>query len=110
MELKLSQHKNKLEMYVASRFAEVFPQARPTKASGAYGEIGDINQPYFVVECKQRNTKNVSILMKTWNKLINSIPACTLRRPLLILENQDKKRFVVMEISDWFEMFKRRIK
>lgn len=102
----MSQSKNKLEQYVASRFEEVYKYSRPTKASGAKGELGDINQPFFIIECKLRNTVNATINRKVWNKLIREVPIGSKRIPLLVLENKFGERFAVMSFDDLFNVFK----
>jgi hypothetical protein len=105
----MSQSKNKLEEYIASRFKELYKYARPTKGSGSGGEAGDINQPYFIIECKLRNTVNATINRNVWKKLIKEIPIGSKRLPLLILENKFEERFVVIDFEDFFNIFKENI-
>ena len=38
--------------YIAERLKEIDPNARSTKGSGNCGELGDVNNKYFVIECK----------------------------------------------------------
>lgn len=103
----MSQPKNKLELYVSSKFKEIYKHSRPTKASGAHGEAGDINQPYFVVECKLRNTISATINRKVWKKIENEVPVGSNRIPLLILANKFNEKFAVMNFEDLFKIFKK---
>ena len=99
-----------LELYIAELFKDIYPYARPTKASGAKGEHGDVQQPYFIIECKSRNTESISIKEKVWNKLCNEIPISSKRLPLYILRNKNKKQWAVLKLEDFIEIFKKSLK
>lgn len=94
----------KLQWYVARQLSELGIEARPTKASGASTELGDVLNKVFLVECKQRNTKNITINIKVWEKLQSELPINSCRKTMLALENKDKKRFIVMEADSFFNM------
>lgn len=101
----MSQKNNPLELYVANKFKEIgYSNARPSKNSGACGELGDIaGQDICIIECKQRSTKDITIRKDVWYKLlyenINSE-----RIKLYILENKDKDRFAVLDLDTFFEI------
>jgi len=92
----------KLEYVVAQILQEAFNDTtiRPSKASGASTELGDIRNSFLLVECKKRNTKSVTINNKVWNHLLSQLPINSKRVPLLVLENQDSKRWAVMDLDD----------
>ena len=98
----------KLEIYVADRLSEVLNDItiRPTKASGASTQLGDIMCKDFLIECKKRNTKNITINENVWNKLLSELPIDSLRIPLYILENKNKKRWAVLDLEDFFTLIK----
>ena len=98
----------KLQWYVARKLNELGIKARPTKASGASTELGDILNEIFLIECKQRSTKNVTINIKTWEKLISQLPINSSRIPILALENKNKKRFIVIEADEFFNILKQK--
>jgi len=100
----------KLEEYVAELFKDIYPYSRPTIASGAKGEHGDIQQPYFIIECKSRSTESISIKEKTWNKLCNEIPISSKRLPLYILRNKNNKQWAVLQLEDFMTIFKNSLK
>jgi hypothetical protein len=98
----------KLEYYVANKFKELGDQtARPTKQSGARTEKGDVitNFPWRI-ECKQRNTKDITVSLATWNKNRASIPFNSHILPLLVLENKTGQKFAVLDLDDFFEILK----
>ena len=97
-----------LQWYVAQQLIQLGIKARPTKASGGSTELGDVLNEIFLVECKQRNTKNITINLRVWEKNKADLPINSKRTPILVLENKEKKRFVVVEANDFFEMLKDR--
>lgn len=92
---------SKLEDYVAEMLKEVDPKSRRTVGSGSKREISDIVNEYFYVECKKRNTKDITLVKKVWDKLCSEIPVGSQKIPLYILENESKDRFVVLDIKDF---------
>lgn len=92
----------KLETFVAETLATIFQNKaiRPTKNSGASGELGDISNPYFVCECKQRTVKNITIKKDTWDKLCSEIPLSSKKLPLYILQNKTKDIYAVLNFED----------
>jgi Holliday junction resolvase len=93
---------NKLEYIVAQILQEAFNDTtiRPSKASGASTELGDIRNSFLLVECKKRNTKSVTINNKVWNHLLTQLPINSKRVPLLVLENKEGKQWAVMDLND----------
>lgn len=98
-----------LEEFVAGIFAEIFQNKaiRPTKGSGCGNEIGDISNPYFYVECKQRTTKDITIKKDVWDKLCSELPLNSIKIPLYILENKNKDKFAVLSFTDFCRIMKR---
>jgi len=99
---------NKLEQYVAQRLREVLgdPTIRPTKNSGASTELEDILCKQFIIECKKRNTKSVTINNDVWKKLLSKVPLGSLRVPVYVLENHDERRWAVLDFEDFIRMIK----
>ena len=97
-----------LEILVADRLSEVLNDItiKPTKASGASTQLGDILNKDFIIECKKRNTKNITINENVWDKLLAELPIDSLRIPLYILENKNKKRWVVLDFNDFCTLIK----
>ena len=92
----------KLEYVVAQRLQIAFNDTsiRPSKASGASTELGDIRNSFLLVECKKRNTNSITINKNVWNHLIHQLPINSKRVPLLVLENKEGKQWAVMDLSD----------
>lgn len=98
----------KLENYIAEKFKEAgYPNARPSNGSGQCGSVGDISGVKdFAVEAKLRNTKDIVTKQDVWNKLINEIPLSSERVPMYVLQNKNKKRWVCLDVEDFFEILK----
>ena len=100
----MSQPKNLLELYVSERFRKLYKYSRPTIASGSTPvEKGDVKNPWFLIECKMRNTKGFSINHMDWFKLKGHADS-RMMDALYIFENKYKERFAVMDLNDWFNM------
>lgn len=99
----------KLETFVAEIFTTIFQNKaiRPTRGSGNGNENGDISNPYFFVECKQRSTKNITVRKGTWDKLCSEIPLQSKKLPLYILENKNKDKFAVLNFADFCSIMKK---
>jgi Holliday junction resolvase len=82
-----------LEYSVAQILQEAFNDnsIRPSKASGASTELGDIKNPYLLVECKKRNTDSVTINSNVWKHLIAQLSINSKKVALLVLENKEGK-------------------
>lgn len=100
----------KLEEIVAEKLKELGDKyARPTKASGASTEIGDVYSDWFYVEAKERkNLKNAVILKDAWEKLLKDIPIHKAHEkpPLYIVQNKSNDIFVCMLINDFIKLLK----
>jgi len=97
-----------LEDYVASKFQELgYKYAQRSNGSGNQGSLGDISgQDIMVVECKNRNTKDITLKEEVWSKLVSEIPLHSKRLPMYILGNKSKQIWCVMEIEDMFTILK----
>lgn len=92
-----------LEEFVAGIFSEIFQNKaiRPTRGSGCGNEAGDISNPYFYIECKDRSTKDISVRKDTWDKICSEIPLNSKKLPLYILQNKNKDKFAVLNFDDF---------
>lgn len=99
-----------LENYVVNCFVSIGVKAKKTKGSGNKGQLGDIQQDFFVVECKKRNTKDITIKEDVWKKLNNEIPLHSSRIPLYALENVNGVRLAVLNLDDFIKIFEGYIK
>jgi len=97
-----------LEDYIAQKFQEIgYPYAKRSKGSGNQGQLGDITGVKdFVVECKNRNTQNVTLKQEVWEKFVAEIPLHSKRLPMYVLRNKNQKTWCVMEASDMFTILK----
>lgn len=97
----------KLEHYLSDKIQETFNiTCRPTKGSGNQGEKGDSLNSIFRTDCKYRNTKNLTINISVWQKLLNTLPIDGTKVPMLLLENKDNKRFIILNSDDFFKLCK----
>ncbi|MFH0806066.1 MAG: hypothetical protein V1901_04275 [Patescibacteria group bacterium] len=94
----------KLEYIVADYLSLIDKYARPTKASGASTESGDVINRHFLIECKNWNKKNIIIKSEIWNKLLSELPINTTRIPILIQKNNQDNIMVSLNIKDFFEI------
>lgn len=95
-----------LEDHIALKFQLLgYDKARRSRGSGNKGEAGDIaGQDIAVVECKKRETKNITIKEDVWQKLCNEIPLHSERFPIYFLENKNKKRWAVVDVDTLFHL------
>jgi len=101
----MSSRKNKLEAYVAEKLKEIYKYSRPTIASGATPvEKGDIKNPYFLIECKDWNTKSFSIKKDVWDKLRAQAANDQYKDPVYVVENSSGDRLAIMCLEDWFSL------
>jgi len=101
----MSDFKNSLELYVADKMTEVYKYSRPTIASGATPvEKGDIKNPWFNIECKQKLTnKAFTIPYKEWYK--NCGEADTqYKDPVFVVENELGEKIAAMRLENWFDL------
>ena len=95
-----------LEHFIAQKFIELgYPNAKRSKGSGNQGQLGDITgQDAFVVECKNRNTEDITLKQEVWDKLCAEVPLHSKRLPLYILRNKNQKTWAVMDVNDFFDI------
>jgi len=99
---------DKLEKYIVSYLQEIDPKTKQSNNSGAISNNGDIQTSKFLIECKHRNTKNLTIQKKTWDKLCGQIPVGSNKIPLLIMRNIDNEVFAVLGFKDLIQLLKER--
>lgn len=97
-----------LEQYTANLFIDMgFKNACRSNGSGNKGSAGDISgQDLFVVECKRRNTKDITIKQDVWNKLNKEIPLHSKRKPMYVLQNEGNMRLACLDLDDFFTILK----
>lgn len=96
----------KLEEYVVERLKEIDKYCRTTKGSGNSTEKNDIKTSCgLACECKQRNTKSITVNDMVWEKLKENIPLHSSSIPVLILENKNKKRWAVLDFDDFINIY-----
>lgn len=92
--------------HIANRLKEIDPHARSTKASGGSTELYDIKTCVDLgIECKQRETESITVNKEFWKKLCNEIPLHSKRIPLLALQNKEGKRWAVLDLDDFLDLF-----
>lgn len=90
-----------LEHYVLETLHPLDSKLHMIKNSGANNEKGDISGKNWKIECKKRNTEDITLKKKVWDKLCSEIQVGTNQIPLYILENSSKDKFVVMSLEDF---------
>jgi len=102
----MSEHNNQLELYIANKLKWIDPNARPTRASGASTELGDVYNTLFFVECKQkRNKSNIIVDYKNeYLKLLEQTPINTKKPVIVATENCEGRVFITMEAEDFFRI------
>lgn len=70
--------------------------AKTVVASGAlWGAKGDVRNDKFLIECKTTEKDYYSITTKVWEKIEEEALKDRMRTPLLIIDLQDRDRYVV---------------
>jgi hypothetical protein len=97
----------KFQDYIAERLKEIDPFARSSKGSGNQGELGDVNNRVGLnIECKQTDkVRDVSIKKEDWEHVCNEIPLHSDRIPVLCLENNEGKRWAVLDLDTFLELY-----
>ena len=95
------------EDYLAEKLKEIDPYCRATPGSGNGGCKGDIKTDLLPlhIECKQKTTKNITVIMDVWDKLCSEIPLHVDKLPVYCLEQKDKRRFAVLDLDDFLTMY-----
>ena len=101
----MSDKKNSLEAYVSLLMTDIYKYARPTIASGATpAEKGDIKNPWFGIECKQKRTsKAFTIPYAEWYKNCGEADAQH-KDPVFVVENELGEKIAAMRLEEWHEM------
>ena len=100
-----------LENHICEKFKALGINARPSNGSGNKGSNGDISGiKDFTIEAKVRNTKDITIKNDVWDKLCSEIPLHSSRLPVYVLQNKAKKRWAVMNLNDFFDMYEELLK
>lgn len=91
---------------IVEKLKEIDPYCSRTPGSGNKGIKGDIkNSAGLHIECKQRNTKSVTIDNEVWKKTCSEIPLHSDRIAMLALENKEGKRWAILNLDDFLNLF-----
>ena len=94
-----------LEQDIANAFEQYGFKARLTKGSGNKGSKGDVQvENLFVIEAKNRNTKDITVKADIWKKLKSEIPLHSPRVPLYVLRNTNQDTLVVLDLKDFLNI------
>ncbi|HUS49512.1 MAG TPA: hypothetical protein VMZ91_05070 [Candidatus Paceibacterota bacterium] len=91
--------------YIASRLQCIDPNARSTKGSGNCGELGDVNNKYLLVECKDTDKKSVTFKKDVWDKLKGELPFHSTRIPMYAMQDKDGNKWAVVDLDDFLDIF-----
>lgn len=76
--------------------------AKTTIASGAkWGMKADVRNDKFLIECKTTQEDHYSVTSKVWEKIQEEATRDHMRIPLLVVDLQDKERYVVFRPADF---------
>ena len=76
--------------------------AKTVVASGAkWGAKGDVRNDKFLIECKTTQEDHYRVTSKVWEKIQEEATRDHIRIPLLIVDLQDKERYVVFRPTDF---------
>ena len=102
----MSDFNNSLEIYLAEKLKSIDKYARKTRGSGCGSEIADISNSFFYIEAKRKLTKDNIIVdyKKEWLKLLSEMPINTLKIPFMAVENKQRKKFIILDADDFFEI------
>jgi len=109
----MSQKDNALELAIAEELVSrgLDKYARPTKASGASTELGDVSNKYLMVECKQQLTKkHLTINSEVFLENEGLLPYNSKKVALMGLENKIIGKVIVLRLKDFFDIFEKAIK
>lgn len=96
----------KLELYIVGKLELIDINCKRTPGSGNKGRKGDIYTSCGLhIECKLRNTESVTIKKDVWKKLCDEVPFHSNNLPMLALENKEGKRWAVLELDDFLDIF-----
>ena len=97
----------KLEQLIVNKFNEIGVKATLSKNSGCGGyNLGDVNNEYFIIEAKQRNTKDISVKDEVWKKLVASLPLHSKRKAMYVIRNKEDTVLCILSLEDMFEIIK----
>jgi len=106
----MSQHNNSLELAIAeelkSRGLDIY--ARPTKASGASTELGDVENKLLMVEAKQQLTKkHLTINSNVFLENEALLPYNSKKIAIMALENKTLGKLIALRMNDFFDLLER---
>lgn len=109
----MSEHNNKLELAIAEELVlrGLDKYARPSKASGASTELGDIENKLLMVEAKQQLTKkHITINSQVFLENEALLPWNSKKIPIMALENKPLGKVIALRLGDFFDVLEAAIK
>jgi len=91
--------------YIAGRLLCIDKNARSTKGSGNQGEIGDVNNKYLIVECKDTDKKSVTFKRAVWQKLLSELPFHSKRIPMYAMQDEEGNKWAVLDLDTFLDIF-----
>ena len=109
----MSQKNNKLELAIAeelvTRGLDIY--ARPSKASGASTELGDITNKLLMVECKQQMTKkHLTVNSEVFLSNEALLPYNSPKVAVIALENKILGKIIALRAEDFFNLLEKAVK
>jgi len=96
----------KFEEHIIEVLKSIDPYCSRTPGSGNGGCKSDVKTCLpLQIEAKLRKTKNITINMDVWDKLKGEIPFHCDKLPVYCLEQKDKRRFAVLDLDSFLELF-----
>ncbi len=93
----------KLQKRVCDVFNKCDSKATITIGSGNVKGNGDVISSNFMIECKQRTRKNITIEQNHWNKIV--IEAELLDKiPAIVCENESSEIIISLRLNDFRDL------
>ena len=105
----MSDYKNKLEMWLLTKFQELDPHAQKTPGSGCGAtRCGDIQNKFCFVEAKEKHTQeNITLqFKKEYQHHLFKMPTHTDKIPIFCIENMYGNKFIILQAEDFFDLLK----
>jgi len=93
----------KLQEDTKQKLHEVDGPARVTVGSGAVKGNGDVISKRLMIECKQRNRKNIIIDRDVWKKIVAEAELLD-RVPGIVSMNESKEKLISLRLDDFCSM------
>lgn len=104
----MSDKNNSLESWVVEQLKPIDSYARRSPGSGCGASVGDVNNKYLWVECKQCHIRENIIIpfKKVWQHLLFRVPENSPKLPIIVNENKYGEKFVTLKAEDFFDLLR----